>query len=74
MGNATTVDAASVRCDRALEIALRLLQFGDVLRGEIAPPIEIVDQPVARVHRRVDRGLARAPRPSAAPPARCVAC
>ena len=31
--------------DRALQPGLRLLQLGHVLRREVAPPIEVVDQP-----------------------------
>ena len=35
---------------------MRLLQLGHELRGEVAPLVEIVDQAVARRHRRIDRG------------------
>ena len=60
IGRATTVDAASVLATASLELALCLLQLGDVLRGQIAAPIEILDQAIACLTAASTAALARA--------------
>ena len=54
IGSATTARRAGRR-DRALHVALRFLQLRHELRGEIAPPIQVVNHPVAGVDGGIDR-------------------